>query len=175
MKRERLVFDSIQQIAGETGFSVITLTDEPRQRALAFVCDQTMTRQFALRMNKSLNHGAYLPEALVAMLDSRCEMTIYGVNDGQYMVVLMNMSTMKATKIRMSDACLLTMISDIPLYIDSDLMEQQCTPFSEDAKGVSIPINTIDRRRLRDMLQKAVDEENYELASIVRDELKRRQ
>ena len=53
-------------------------------------------------------------------------------------------------------------------------MRQQAVPFEENAKGVAIPINTMDVKRLNQALQNAIDKENYELASLLRDEIKRR-
>ena len=50
----------------------------------------------------------------------------------------------------------------------------QSSPFDAEATGVSVPINTIDVKRLKQILGNAVEEENYELASQIRDELKRR-
>ena len=75
---------------------------------------------------------------------------------------------------RMSDAVLLNIISECPLYIEEQLMRQQSVPFDENARGVAIPINTMDVRRLNMALQRAIDNENYELASQLRDEIKRR-
>jgi bifunctional DNase/RNase len=87
----------------------------------------------------------------------------------------MNVDTFSIRKIRMSDAVLLSMISDVPLYIDGALMEQQSIPFQEANTRVSIPINTLDIDKLKEALDKAVDEENYRLASVIKDELGRRE
>lgn len=53
-------------------------------------------------------------------------------------------------------------------------MKRQSTPFDETATGIAIPINTMDEPRLQMALKNAIDEENYELASQLRDEIKRR-
>jgi hypothetical protein len=75
----------------------------------------------------------------------------------------------------MSDAVLLTLIcDDIPLYIEENLMKRQCVDYDPKATGIAIPINTMDRRRLNEALRQAIEVENYELASHLRDEINRR-
>jgi len=54
------------------------------------------------------------------------------------------------------------------------LMNQQSIAFDEHARGVAIPINTMDTKRLNVALKQAISSENYELASQLRDEIKRR-
>ena len=102
-------------------------------------------------------------------------MMIYGIHDGQYQVVLSDCDYTNNVRLRMSDAVLLTVISDnIPLYIEQTLMERQSVPFDPKAMGIAIPINTMDNQRLGEALQHAIEEENYELASHLRDEINRR-
>ena len=76
--------------------------------------------------------------------------------------------------IRVSDAVLLAQIARLPIYIDRVLMSKQSVPYIKEARGVSIPVNTISTDMLQDALAKAIEEEKYELASHLRDELKRR-
>ena len=60
-----------------------------------------------------------------------------------------------------------------PIYIRSQLFEQQYV--RELGEGVvSFPINALSLELLEDVLRTAVENENYELASQIRDEIKRR-
>jgi bifunctional DNase/RNase len=174
MNRIQLRFENIQQVVGSEDISVILLTDESRKRAISVVCDEMLSRQLMLRLQSPDNCHTMLPEVLVQMLDGSHEMMIYGVHDGQYQVVLADSSFKRNARIRISDAVLLNVISGIPLFIEETLMQQQAVPFEENAKGVAIPINTMDVKRLNLALQNAIDKENYELASQLRDEINRR-
>ena len=174
MNRIRLRFESIQQVAGSEELAVILLTDEERANALSVVCDDPMKRQMLMRLQRPKACRTMLPEALLQMMTETCEMMVYGIHDGQYQVVLANKSFDRNVRIRMSDAVLLSIISQYPLYIEQTLFQRQCVPFDEHATGIAIPINTMDSIRLDEALRKAVDEENYKLASLLRDELKRR-
>ena len=175
MKRTLLRFENIRQIVGTEELSVILLTDQEQRRALSVVCDQEMTRQMLMRLKGPREVcRTLLPEVLLQLLPSAYEMMIVGIYDGQYQVMLMDTGNGESVRIRTSDAILLSLISNVPLYIEERLMERQSVPFDVHATGVSIPINTMDTTRLKMALQSAVEEENYELASQLRDEIKRR-
>ena len=109
----------------------------------------------------------------MSLLPESYEMLICGLFEGQYQVMLMN-NIGDSVRLRMSDAVLLSLISDIPLYIEDNLMERQCFPFDERAQKIAIPINTMDLTRLQSALADAVENENYELASQLRDEINKR-
>jgi hypothetical protein len=174
MKRVRLQFENIQQVMGSDELAVILLTDENRRKALSFICDEPMTRQILLRLEHPHSCGNMLPEALLKMVPAKLEMMIYGVHNGQYQVVLADEQFETNALIRMSDAVLLSIISNVPIYIESELFNRQSIDFDQHASGVAIPINTMDVTRLNMALQRAVEEENYELASQLRDEINRR-
>lgn len=163
----------MQQVSGGDGVAIVLLTDQERQRALTVICDEPMQQQLLLRMKVPQQCATMLPEALLTLLPSTYELMVFGLYDGQYQVALMG-NDGATVRLRMSDAVLLTMMSDIPLYIEEGLMARQSVPFEEKATGIAIPINTMDVARLKLVLQKAVDEENYELASQLRDEINRR-
>lgn len=176
MQRTRLRFQSIRQIVGDEKLAVIVLVDEERKRALSVVCDELMTHQLMLRNLSPTICRTMLPEALLAMLPTDGhEMTVFGIHDGEYHVVLADNDYEHTVRLRMSDAVLLTFIApDIPLYMENTLLERQSVPFEPDATGIAIPINTMDLQRLGEALQHAVEVENYELASHLRDEIRRR-
>ena len=54
-------------------------------------------------------------------------------------------------------------------------MKRQSVMYMENSRGVSLPVNTISDKMLQAALDKAIADENYELASHLRDEKKRRQ
>lgn len=180
MNRVLLKFKSISQIVGADGLSVVILTDPAEQRALSVICDKAMTEQLQLRITLLEHHHKLLPEVLLSMLLSQgsiedYELMVYDVSDGQYKATLLNKTTLTLRAIRMSDAVLLALISDIPLYIKQELMDKQSSPYTPESNGIQIPINTLETQRLNEELEKAVKEENYRLASFIHKELKRRE
>jgi hypothetical protein len=174
MRRTLLRFENVQQVVGGEGMAVIILTDMERKNALSVVCDEQMFRQLQMRVTNPGVCRNMLPETLLKLLPSTYEMMICGLYEGQYQVILMD-DIGNSLRLRTSDAVLLSVMSDIPLYIENGLMERQCFPYDEKAQSIAIPINTMDLPRLKLALEKAVETENYELASQLRDEINRRQ
>jgi uncharacterized protein len=74
---------------------------------------------------------------------------------------------------RTSDALALAMRAGAPIYIGEDLLEKNC--MKEDSKGYfSMSISAVSIEVLREALDKAVENENYEFAAKLRDEIKKR-
>lgn len=73
---------------------------------------------------------------------------------------------------RSSDAIALALTYGCPIYTSESLMRSQYMRVNGSA--LSIPINTLDVQALQEALDRSVKDENYELASLLRDEIKKR-
>ena len=171
MTRIQLKYDSFHQVTGTTDLWIIVLTDMERQKAISVVCDEDMAVQLKMRIYNQDISKILLPEALLQLMPSTYEMLIVGIYDGQYQVMLMDTENGESVRLRMSDAILLSIISKTPLYIEEKLMQKQCYPCEGFTNGVAIPINSMNMEHLQHALKIAVEEENYELASHLRDEI----
>ncbi|MGM9704651.1 MAG: bifunctional nuclease domain-containing protein [Prevotella sp.] len=177
MNLTRLVFKNISDIVG-SDMCIIVLTDKTEERQISIVCDDHTRYQFALRMSGAPVVNKLLPEVLLRFMhpeDDGLRVIIHSVTDGQYNAVLCNENTNQSASIRISDAVLLSFISDVPLYVENELYRRQSVPYCSGRQGLSIPINTISNAMLQDALDKAIQSENYELASQIRNEQQRRQ
>ncbi len=178
MMKERLIFKGVSEIVGTEDLGLLILTDEAKERQITIVCDKAMAVQLELRIKKIPITRIMLPEVLCRMLKNNggldYELLIDNIIDGQYRTILYDKETMDPLLIRASDAVLLSIVANIPLYIEAGLMRRQSVMYNENAKGVSLPVNTISDEMLQAALDKAIADENYELASHLRDEKKRR-
>lgn len=179
MSRLRLKYKCIGEIVGSDGLAIVTLTDEPETRALNIVCDKAMRHQLQMRTGHLDICNSLLPEVLAMMLGDyvqvkRLEVTIYDIVDGQYKATLLNPDNFSLRQIRLSDAILLHFIAGVPLYIDEQLMNAQSVPFDEKQTRISIPLNTLETDKLKEELERAVEEEDYRLASYIQEELNKR-
>lgn len=178
MTKERLFFKGVSEIVGAEDLGLLILTDENSERQITIVCDKAMAVQMEIRVKKLPIASIMLPEVLCKLLknntDLNLEIVIDDIVDGQYRTLLYNKDTMIPMLVRASDAVLLSLISGIPLYIESALMRRQSVAYKANSRGVSLPVNTISDEMLQSALEKAIQDENYELASHLRDEKKRR-
>ncbi len=72
-----------------------------------------------------------------------------------------------------ADCLILAYTFDCPITIGEELLEQQY--MREMGNGTySIPVNSVNIEALKEALKRAVEDENYELASQLRDEIERR-
>jgi len=178
MAKERLIFKGVSEIVGSEDLGLLILTDVAKERQITIVCDKAMAIQLELRMKHIPITKIMLPEVLCSLLKNNMsfnfELIIDNIVDGQYRTVVYNKETMESLLIRASDAVLLSIVANIPLYIEAGLMQRQSVIYKENARGVSLPVNTISNEMLQAALDKAIADENYELASHLRDEKRRR-
>lgn len=149
-----------------------------KERQVTIVCDKNMEYQFGLRMSGQVNTNLLLPEVLTNVVKvqggMRFEVLISDVIDGEYKCMLVNETTFESLPMRASDAILFALVSNSPIYMEYNLMMRQSVRFSADPHGMAIPINALSDVMLQKALDKAVTDEDYELASSIRDEMNRR-
>ena len=174
----RLVYKSVNEIIGNDDVGILLLVNEDGTRQLSMVCDKHMVYQFRLRLSKAEIVDKLLPEVLwqviVRSLDMQFQVVINDLVDGQYKTLLYMPDILQAIPIRASDAILLALFADIPIFIEESLLLRQSVPYKEESVAVSVPVNVITTDMLKKALDKAINEENYEQASQLRDELQRR-
>ncbi len=179
MRKVELRLNGVSEIVGSDQLGILLLTDLEQQRQLSIVCEKTMAVQIELHCKQMPMTEMMLPEVLCRLikesLHTELEITITSLVAGQYKALLYDKNSADSFQIRASDAVLLHVAGHVPLFIDETLMDRQSVScHSSQMKGIHIPINTLSDDMLKNALHKAVLEENYEMASKLRDELRRR-
>lgn len=178
MRKVPLIFQGVSEILEGPELGLITLTDKMKERQITIVCDKAMEYQFGLRLNPKTRTDRLLPEVLTTVVkqqgEMRFEVLISDVVDGEYRCLLVNESTFESLPMRASDAILFALISNTPIYIDYNLMMRQSVRYSANANGMAIPINALSDSMLKKSMENAIADENYELASYLRDEINKR-
>lgn len=130
---------------------------------MGYKAPRPLTHDLFLTLTKEI--GAKLKKVL-----------IYKVKDGVYYSYLFIENEGKQIKIdsRTSDAIALAMRCECPIYTTNEIMESEQLQ-DMGTKGFSVSVNVVDLKVLKEALAKAVEEENYEQASRLRDEIIRRE
>lgn len=180
MARIQLIFQQATEVVGSDNEGLLILTDPFQERQLAIPCDGNELKEFKARIGKRTGQSNKLIDVLMKVIrwqtDLDLEIVVNGLVKGKYTAILSNIDTLDQVAINAADGVLLSYISNdkIPVYIDESLFLRQSSPYDVRMKGVALPVNTLTMGMLRKALDKAVNDENYELASQLRDEIERR-
>ena len=174
----KLIFRGVYDIVGNKQVGLIVLTDEEKARQVSLVCDHNMVVQLSLRLEKNVRLEKLLPEVLWNVVKRYNDMDFMllfsDVKDGEYITYLCSIDNSVAIQLRASDAVLLAVISGLPIMMDQQLFCRHSTPYYGAKSKVAVPLASLSREMLEEALQKAVEAEDYEKASQLRDELLRR-
>ena len=191
MEKIKLKYMGVQQMVNNQDVSIICLSDELETRQLSIVCDKFTKFQFDLRSDSSMQNDALvhsfgdnagrilLPEALMSiisyMTDLKLCVVVTNVVDGVYRAVIEDERTGTTFPVRATEGVLLTLANKhVPLYAEQTLWKYQSVPMKKDQPGVAIPINSLTREMLETSLEKAIENEEYETAKHLKEELDRR-
>lgn len=97
---------------------------------------------------------------------------VCGISDGTFcsQIFFEQGGVVKSLDSRTSDAIALALRENAPIYITDELLDRMCVR-DEGNGAVSLPISVVDEETLRQAMDKAVKEENYELAMKLKEEI----
>ncbi len=180
MARIQLKFRMVSEVIGKGKGGILVLTDRESERQLVIPCDPDTLLSFTNRMDCKGDYSSSLPDVLVNILmgqtDLHLEVLFDSVKDGAYHAVLYNHDTQEKFPLKDTDGVMLNFISNgkIHMYMDEKLFMQQSTQYDAMAGAVALPINSISSAMLEEGIKNAIANEEYEMASQLSAELKRR-
>lgn len=194
MSRIRLKYLNTQSLENNPEIAIIVLTDENEERQLAVFCDNLTKENIDLRCGKvfsadveqgivSLNTVPFteklLPEVLCKAIKYltgiQLSVVITHVMQGTYYSHIEDIRTGTTFPIKTSEGILLCVADKhVPLYIEEELWNRQSNPYKKDAAGIAIPINAITYEMLVTSMNKAIENEDYEIAQKFKEEIDRR-
>lgn len=168
---------------------VLILSEEESNRRIPVIIGGVEAQSIAIKIEgltppRPLTHDLFLNLAKVFSIHLM-EVLIYKVEDGIFYSELVFTKDGEIMKIdsRTSDAVALAFRFNCPIYMYEDIIAKVGIVYDAEAqkkdeaiKGeITGNISSVSFKDLKFMLKDAVDTENYEMASIIRDELKRRE
>lgn len=181
MANIQLRFQTAAEVNGKEQDGLLLLSDQEQQRQLVITCSRKILQEITESKNNDINNNNDIVKILWEMIhwQTTLELSIHinTLEDGVYKALLINEENQFSLPIKADTAILLSFVShnEIPIYMDAALFRRQSSVYQPNAKGLQLPLNIISEPMLHDLLDNAVKTERYEIASELRDELKKRE
>ena len=177
MEKIKLVYQGSFAVPDVEEICVVTLSDTQEKRALSIVTDKPMANIIKHHhLEKDIKY-LHLVDVLARMIREQGSQAYHIVFECGAMcpwAKLVNTTSGEEYSLPQDEAVLLAVAADLEIFTDMEVLETFSTPFSKDVMSVALPIGGLPIPFLMKALEKAIDEENYEGASLIRDEMKRR-
>lgn len=176
----QLKFQAAAEVNGKEQDGLLLLSDQEQQRQLVITCSRKILKEITERKSNDINNddiAKILWEMIHWQTSLELSVRINTLEDGIYKALLINEENQFSLPINADTAILLSIVShnEIPIFMDAALFRRQSSAYQPNAKGLQLPLNIISEPMLHDLLDNAVKTERYEIASELRDELKKRE
>lgn len=174
----KLIYKGIFSIPEADDVCLITLTDEGEKRALYIVLEKEVANEIKMHEKMMEDADCQLIDVFSKVLKDEgavhYRIVFEGILNQGLKAKLVNTITDASYDIRPEMAVLLSLKSDFEMCTSLDVLQKFSTPYNKNVMSVALPIMSLPDSLLHKALEKAVEEENYEGASFIRDEMKRR-
>ena len=174
----KLIYKGIFSIPEADDVCLITLTDEGEKRALYIVLEKEVANEIKMHEKMMEDADCQLVDVFSKVLKDESavhyRIVFEGILNQGLKAKLVNTITDASYDIRPEMAVLLSLKSDFEMCTSLDVLQKFSTPYNKNVMSVALPIMSLPDSLLHKALEKAVEEENYEGASFIRDEMKRR-
>ncbi|MST84827.1 UvrB/UvrC motif-containing protein [Hallella mizrahii] len=176
----QLKFQAAAEVNGKEQDGLLLLSDQEQQRQLVITCSRKILKEITERKSNDINNddiAKILWEMIHWQTSLELSVRINTLEDGIYKALLINEENQFSLPINADTAILLSIVShnEIPIFMDAALFRRQSSVYQPNAKGLQLPLNILSEPMLHNLLDNAVKTERYEIASELRDELKKRE
>ncbi|NCB83258.1 MAG: hypothetical protein EOM44_01995 [Bacteroidia bacterium] len=176
-------------------YSLVLSEDGGQKRRFSVLIGESEAQSIALKLNNAksprpLSHD--LMNSIIRELHAKVvKVVIYDLNNDIFYseIYLIHDNKPVIIDARTSDAVALAVRCDAPIYIHSDILDIVGTAIDEEKTETDQPIEEdllrpenlnvttlkkIGTEKLKDLLEVAIEEERYEIAAMIRDEIEKR-
>lgn len=173
-----LLIKSVSEILGIKDVALVSLVNATETRQIVVSCELEMRDLIMKYMTDRSETQMLFPSVVNDILATRdkssLEVRINGVKDGVYQTEIYDRLTQKSFPIRCSDGIFMSVACKLHIYASSEVMRLHSIPYVTGATKVGLPLSVLSEKLLKNSLQMAIETENYEMASNLRDELNKR-
>lgn len=173
-----LLIKSVSDILGIKDVALVSLVNATETRQIVVSCELEMRDLIMMYMTDRPETQMLFPSVVNDILATRdkssLEVRINGVKDGVYQTEIYDRLTQKSFPIRCSDGIFMSVACKLHIYASAEVMRLHSIPYVTGATKVGLPLSVLSEKLLKNSLQMAIETENYEMASNLRDELNKR-
>ena len=173
-----LLIKSVSEILGIKDVALVSLVNATETRQIVVSCELEMRdlimKYMTYRPETQMLFPSVVNDILATRDKSSLEVRINGVIDGVYQTEIYDRLTQKSFPIRCSDGIFMSVACKLHIYASAEVMRLHSIPYVTGATKVGLPLSVLSEKLLKNSLQMAIETENYEMASNLRDELNKR-
>lgn len=173
-----LLIKSVSEILGIKDVALVSLVNATETRQIVVSCELEMRDLIMKYMTDRPETQMLFPSVVNDILATRdkssLEVRINDVKDGVYQTEIHDRLMQKSFPIRCSDGIFMSVACKLHIYASAEVMRLHSVPYVTGATKVGLPLSVLSEKMLKDSLQMAIETENYEMASNLRDELNKR-
>ena len=173
-----LFVKSVSEVLGIKDVALVSLVNATDTRQIVVSCELEMRDLIMKYMTDKPETQMLFPSVVNDILATRdkssLEVRINDVKDGVYQTEIHDRLTQKSFPIRCSDGIFMSVACKLHIYASAEVMRLHSVPYVTGATKVGLPLSVLSEKMLKDSLQMAIETENYEMASNLRDELNKR-
>ena len=173
-----LLIKSVSEILGIKDVALVSLVNATETRQIVVSCELEMRDLIMKYMTDRPETQMLFPSVVNDILATRdkssLEVRINGVKDCVYQTEIYDRLTQKSFPIRCSDGIFMSVACKLHIYASAEVMRLHSIPYVTGATKVGLPLSVLSEKLLKNSLQMAIETENYEMASNLRDELNKR-
>ena len=173
-----LLIKSVSEILGIKDVALVSLVNATETRQIVVSCELEMRDLIMKYMTDRPETHMLFPSVVKDILATRdkssLEVRLNGVKDGVYQTEIYDRLTQKSFPIRCSDGIFMSVACKLHIYASAEVMRLHSIPYVTGATKVGLPLSVLSEKLLKNSLQMAIETENYEMASNLRDELNKR-
>ena len=180
MDKIQLKLKGVSDIYGKENIGVLMLCNLSETLGISILCPKLIKDEVGGRMRKTNLHSLHAIDVLLIYVDRDMLKDHYvlfkSIHNGKYIAELACDDCGEITYDMLGEeAVILAMAAGIPMYITRDLMAKQATPLLHGTGAMALPYNALTEDMLLDVMNTAVEREQYEMASMIRNELNARE
>ncbi len=192
MKKIQIKIAGLSYSQTRSGAYALILEEEDGNRRLPVIIGTAEAQAIAIQLENLKPYRPLTHDLFVSMANSFrievIEVNIIRLEEGIFYSEIVCKREHAVVKIdsRTSDAVAIALRFRAPIYVSEEIMNKAAMVFDEDNPAPSVEnkkkeeekqsdLSTFSEKELKKMMKEAVDNEEYEKASEIRDELKKRE